>query len=135
MVNFEALRYRLVKALKGSDGWKGGRPPYDPVLMFKILVLQALHNLPHERTEFLIRDRLSFMRFLGIGLNDPLPDATTIWLFREQLVKAKAIDKLFTRFDKVLTEKGYLAMGGQILDASLVPAPRQRNSDGEKEAI
>ena len=103
--------------------------------MFKILVLQSLYNLADERTEFMIRDRLSFMRFLGLGLGDPVPDATTIWLFREQLTQAKAIDKLFAHFDKVLTEKGYLAMSGQIMDASLVPAPRQRNSDGEKQAI
>jgi len=56
-VNFEAFRYRLDKALKRGDGAKGGRPPYDPVLMFKVLVLQALYNLSDEQTEFMIRDR------------------------------------------------------------------------------
>lgn len=75
------------------------------------------------------------MRFLGLGVKDPVPDATTIWLFREQLAQAKAIDKLFAKFDAVLTEKGYLAMGGQIMDASIIPAARQRNSDDEKQAI
>jgi len=135
VVNFEAFRYRLVKALKRTDGAKGGRPPYDPVLMFKILVLQALYNLSDEQAEFMIRDRLSFMRFLGLGMNDPVPDATTIWLFREHLGKANAIEKIFAHFDKVLTERGYLAMSGQILDASVVPAPRQRNNDDEKRAI
>ena len=121
--------------MKRSDGTKGGRPPYDPVFMFKVLVLQTLYDLADEQAEFMIRDRLSFMRFPGIGLTDPVPDATTIRLFREQLTKAKAIDTLFARFDEVLREKGYLAMSGQILDASIVAAPRQRNSDGEKEAI
>lgn len=134
-VNFEAFRYRLEKALKRSDRTRGGRPPYDPVLMFKVLILQALYNLSDAQAEFMIRDRLSFLRFLGLGLADAAPDATTIWLFREQLVKANAMEKLFARFDKVLTEKGYLAMSGQLLDATLVPAPRQRNDDGEKEAI
>lgn len=135
VVNFEAFRYRLVKALKRSDGAKGGRPPYDPVLMFKVLVLQSLYNLSDEQTEFMIRDRLSFMRFLGLGMKDSAPDATTIWLFREHLTEAKAMDKLFNHFDKVLTEQGYLAMSGQIMDATIVAAPRQRNSDGEKQAI
>jgi len=134
-VNFEAFRYRLDKALKRSDGAKGGRPSYDVVLMFKVLILQTLYTLSDEQTEFMIRDRLSFMRFLGLGMKDPVPDATTIWLFREHLARANAIDKLFARFDKVLIEKGYLAMSGQIMDASIVPAPKQRNSDGEQQAI
>lgn len=134
-VNFEAFRYRLDKALKRSDGARGGRPSYDCVVMFKVLVLQALYNLSDEQAEFMIRDRLSFMRFLGLGLKDAVPDATTIWLFREHLTQAKAMDKLFARFDKVLFEQGYLAMSGQLMDATIVAAPRQRNSDGEKQAI
>ncbi len=64
-----------------------------------------------------------------------MPDATTVWLFRERLVQAKAIDKLFARFDTALTDRGYLAMGGQIIDATMVPAPKQRNTDEEKAAI
>ncbi len=135
VVNFEALRYRLEKALKRSDRAKGGRPPYDCVLMFKALVLQTLYNLSDDQTEFQIRDRLSFMRFLGLGVNDAAPDAKTIWLFRELLTEAKAMDKLFARFNAVLEEQGYLAMSGQIVDATIVAAPRQRNTDGEKEAI
>ena len=75
-----------------------GRKPYDAILKFKILVLQSLHNLSDEQTEFLIRDRLSFMRFLDLSLEDAVPDATTIWLFREALVEAGLIDKLFERF-------------------------------------
>ena len=74
---------------------KGGRPPYDPVLMFKILVLQTLYTLSDDAAEFQIKDRLSFMRFLGLGLHDRVPDAKTIWLFREQLTRAGAIRKLF----------------------------------------
>ena len=135
VVDFEPFRYRLVKALKRSDGAKGGRPPFDPVLMFKILILQALYGLSDAQAEFQIRDRLSFMRFLGLGPGDLVPDATTIWLFREQLTKAAAVEKLFARFDTLLADKGYLAMSGQILDASVIPAPRQKLDDGEKRAI
>lgn len=70
-----------------------------------------------------------------LGLDGKVPDTTTVWLFRERLVQAKAIDKLFARFDAALTDRGYLAMGGQIIDATVVPAPRQRNTEDEKAAI
>jgi hypothetical protein len=135
VVDFEVLRGPLVAALRRSARGKGGRPPFDPVLMFKILVLQALYSLSDEATEFQIKDRLSFQRFLGLGLDGTVPDATTVWLFRERLVKAKAIGRLFARFDAALTNRGYLAMGGQIIDATVVrhpsnatPMPRRRRS-------
>jgi IS5 family transposase len=85
--------------------------------------------------EFLINDRLSFMRFLGLGLEDRVPDARTIWLFREKLTTAGAIKRLFEQFDAMLRQAGYIAMSGQIVDASLVAALRQRNTDDEKQAI
>ena len=132
VVDFDLFRKPLVKALKRSDRSKGGRPPYDAVLMFKVLVLQALYNLSDDGCEYQIRDRLSFMRFLGLGLEDATPDAKTIWLFREHLIQAGAVDKLFARFDKHLARAGYLAMGGQIIDASIISAPKQRNTDGER---
>ena len=134
-VDFEIFRKPLDKALKYSDRKKGGRPPYDPVLMFKILILQALYNLSDDQMEFMIRDRLSFMRFLGLGLGDAVPDAKTIWLFRERLKEKGVVDRLFDRFDRHLEDKGMLALGGQIMDASVVEAPRQRNTQEEKEII
>lgn len=134
-VDFEIFRADLVGALAYSDGAQGGRPPFDPVMMFKILVIQAANNLSDERTEFLINDRLSFMRFLGLALSDRVPDARTIWLFREKLTKAGAIQALFDRFDAALRANGYIAMSGQIVDASLIAAPKQRNTDDEKKAI
>jgi IS5 family transposase len=103
--------------------------------MFKVLVIQAANDLSDERAEFLINDRLSFMRFLGLSLADRVPDARTIWLFREKLTKADAIKPLFDRFDTALRQAGYIAMGGQIVDASLIAAPKQRNTDDEKAAI
>jgi transposase len=132
VVDFEIFRADLDTALARSDGSKGGRPPMDAVMMFKVLVLQALYGLADEQTEFQIRDRLSFMRFLGIDLHGRVPDARTIWLFRELLTRARAIDVLFTRFDVHLRNRGYLAMGGQMIDASIIAAPRQRNTDAEK---
>ena len=106
-VEFEAFRPELNAALTYSDGTQGGRPPFDPVMMFKILVIQTTNNLSDERAEFLINDRLSFMRFLGFGLSDRVPDARTIWLFREKLTKAGAIGPLFERFDATLRQSGF----------------------------
>src|SRR5690625_4668157 len=130
VVDFEMFRPELVAALGYRDGAKGGRPPFDPVLMFKILVIQTQNDLSGDRAEFLINDRLSFMRFLG--LTDKVPDAKTIWAFRERLTRAGAIEALFSCFDRAIREAGYIPMSGQIVDASLVSAPRQRNTAAEK---
>jgi transposase, IS5 family len=140
IVDFELFRPDLKRAVPRSDRAKGGRPAFDHVLMFKVLVLQTSHNLSDERTEYLIRDRLSFMRFLGLGLADTVPDANTIWTFREALTRARiagkpAIEVLFERFDAALRAAGFLAMGGQIIDASIVAAPKQRNTESEKRDI
>ena len=128
------FRAPLEAALGYADGSKSGRPPYDPVAMFKILVLAAQHTASDERMEFLIRDRLSWMRFLGFELGAPTPDRNTIWTFRERLTRAGVSDALFATFDRVLREAGYLPMGGQIVDATLVAAPRQRLTATEKGA-
>jgi IS5 family transposase len=135
LIDFEVFRAPLVSALKRSDGTRGGRPAYDPVLMFKVVVLQTLYTLSDDATEFQIRDRVSFMRFLGLGLEHPVPDAKTVWLFREQLTRAGAIEGLFATFDAALKAEGYLAMSGQIVDASIVVCPKQRNTDAEQQAI
>lgn len=135
VVDFELFRAALEVAVPRSDRAKGGRPPYDAVLMFKVLVLQTLYTLSDDQAEYQIRDRLSFMRFVGLALHDAVPDAKTIWLYREQLVRAGAFDPLFARFDAALREKGYLALGGQIVDATVVEARRPRLTRDEKDTI
>ena len=125
----------LEGALGRSPRWKGGRPPFDPVLKVRMLVLQSLHGLSLEQTEFLVRDRLSWMRFCRLGPEDRVPDANTLWDFREALIAAGALEELFARLDRAITAAGYLPRGGQIVDASLVAAPRQRTTDGEKAQI
>ena len=135
-VPFELFRVKLKTALVKGGLRRGeatrksaaGRKPWDEVLIFKVLVLQALYNLSDDAMEYQLRDRLSFMRFAGLGLEDAVPDAKTLWLYREALAKAGAVEGLFNLFDGYLKAKGYLAMGGQIIDATIVPAPRQRNS-------
>lgn len=135
VVDFELFRPELETALKRSDRSKGGRPPYDAVLMLRVLVLQTLYTLSDDQAEYQLRDRLSFMRFAGLSLADPVPDAKTIWLFREQLVRAGAFDRLFERFDAILRERGFLAMGGQIVDATIVEARRPRLNETEKAVV
>jgi IS5 family transposase len=137
-VRWESFRAPIeaVRQLKPEERKSNaGRKPYDAVVLFKVLVLQSLYNLSDEQMEFMIRDRLTFMRFLRLGLEDPVPDATTIWLFREQLARAGLIEPLFDLFDQHLQAKGYVARGGQIVDASIVAAPTQRNTREENEAI
>jgi len=112
-----------------------GRKPWDAVLMFKAIVLCALYNLSDDQVEYQLRDRLSFMRFLGLGLEDRVPDAKTVWLYRERLAQAGKVEGLFAAFDGYLEQQGYLAMGGQIIDASIVPVPKQRNSRDDNAKI
>jgi len=116
VVDFEAFRPTLVSALAYSDGTKGGRPPYDPVVMLKVLVLAAQNNVADARMEWLIRDRLSWLRFLEFDLGAATPDANTIRTFRERLTKAGALETIFADFDRQLKAQGYLPMGGQIID-------------------
>ena len=135
IVNWEHFRKTLEKVRDKDKKSAAGRKPLDVILMFKIMILQSLYNLSDDQTEFQIRDRLSFMRFLGLGIGDTVPDAKTLWLFREQLTQAKLIQKLFNRFDRFLRQNGFSAQKGQIVDASIVAAPKQRNSRDDNKQI
>ena len=112
-----------------------GRKPIDRVVMFKMLVLQNLYGLSDEALEYQVSDRLTFMRFLGIDLAGTVPDAKTVWLFRERLREAKVFDRLFEQFQRALSSQGVKLNSGQIVDASFVEAPRQRNTREENETI
>lgn len=143
MVPFECFRPKLKAALiqgglRKNDADRkssAGRKPWDEVVIFKALVLQALYNLSDDQLEYQLRDRYSFGRFLGLGLEDGVPDAKTLWLYREALAQAGAVEELFALFDGFLKDNGYLAMGGQIIDATIVSAPIQRNSREENQTI
>ena len=134
-VDFEVFQPTLEAVLKRSDRSKGGRPPMDPVMMLKVLLLQSLYGLSDQQAELQIKDRLSFQRFLGLMLTDKVPDYSTVGRFREALIEAGALKALFDQFDALLREKGYLAMGGQMLDASIIEAPKQRMTREEKATI
>ena len=136
VVNFEIFRPEIEKAINiKANLVSGGRPPWDAIVMIKVLVLQSLYTLSDDQTEYQIKDRFSFMRFAGLKLYHGVPDAKTIWNYREKLRKTGVIDKIFKRFDQELKKQGYLAMGGQIIDASVVQAPRQRMTKEEKKVV
>jgi len=131
-IDFEYFRKPLERALtKNVDRNKGGRPAYDVVLMFKILILQRYYNVSDDAMEYAILDRLSFMRFLGLGMNDSVPDSKTIWLFRDTLTKLNLVEQLFKTLDKQLDNDGIVVHKGKIIDASVVEVPKQRNDRGE----
>ncbi len=112
-----------------------GRKPIDVIVMFKMLVLQQMYNISDEELEYQVNDRLSFMRFLGLTLWDSVPDATTVWLFRHQLEEQGLIEELFEKFEQYLREQGYQAKGRQIVDATIIPVPKQHNSREEKQQL
>ena len=138
VVPWEAFRSRLEQVWrKPADKRKSnaGCKPWDAIVMFKAIILCALYNLSDDQVEYQMRDRLSFVRFLGLALEDKVPDAKTVWLYREQLSQAGLIDALFEDFDGYLKNQGYQAMGGQIIDASIVAVPIQRNRRDDNEQI
>lgn len=134
-VDWSIFRKKLKEFRNRNKGSNAGRKPYDSLLMFKILIIQALYNLSDEAMEYQMRDRLSFLRFLGLSLTDRIPDAKTIWLFREQLTKADLVEPLFKLFDDYIRQCGLEARKGQIIDASFVKVPVQRNNRDENKRI
>lgn len=134
-VDFEMFRDVLLDALGYRDRVdKGGNAPFDPVFMFRIVVLQKYFGLSEEQTEFQIRDRFSFLRFLSLSPGDEVPDKNTIWDFKNLLGTA-GVARIFEAFDASLVEAGLHAKEGVIVDASFIEVPRQRNGRGENKTI
>lgn len=135
LIPWEQFRPLLKGVHEKERKSNAGRKPFDALLMFKVLVLQSLYNLADEQVEFQIRDRFSFMRFLGLGVEDRVPDATRVWNFRARLDELGLMKPLFNRFDDYLAAEGLQARSGQIIDATIVRAPIQRNSREENRRI
>ena len=127
LIDWELFRNDLNKVRERERRSNAGRPPFDVVLMFKILILKTLYNLSDEYTELQIRDRLSFRAFLGLRFCDTVPDAKTIWLFAEQLKNLALERQLFDRFGKELDRQGFAVNSGLIVDGTIVEVPKQRN--------
>src|SRR5215469_8840949 len=134
-ITWEDFRGILTKAFRKEAKGPGGRPPYDYVMMFKILILQRIYNISDDRVEYQINDRLSFQRFIGIQLYDTVPDAKTVWHFKEELKEAKVLHKIFDMFTEKLEEEKIITYSGSIVDAAFVETPKQRNTKEENTEI
>lgn len=133
-IDFAALAAEVDKVAPRPLSAQGGRPPYPTETMVRILVLKRLYNLSDEQMEYQLLDRMSYKRFCGLANATNVPDRTTVWTFENRIGEAGA-KALFDGVSAQLLRKGFIARGGQIIDATLVPAPKQHNSRGEKELI
>jgi transposase, IS5 family len=134
-VSFSALAAEIDRIAPRPSSKQGGRPPYPTDLMVRVLVLQHLYNLSDEALEYQLLDRLSFQRFCGLRHSSSIPDANTLWVFRERISAAGGADALFDAVQRQLQQHGFIARGGQIVDATLVEAPRQHFRKAEKEKL
>lgn len=134
-VDFAALAAAIDAAAPRPSRERGGRPPFPTEIMVRTLLLQQLYNLSDEQLEYQLLDRLSFQRFAGLRHSSQIPDRTTFWTFRERLMAAGASETIFEAANRELDKHGYLARGGQMIDASIVPAPKQHRPKGEKALI
>jgi transposase, IS5 family len=135
IIDWERFRPMLTKALYKEPKGPGGRPAFDYVMMFKVLILQQMYQLSDAQMQYQLLDRLSFMRFLGLDLADPIPDEKTIWLFREKVTQAGIIHSLFAEVHAVMHERKMVLKEGVIVDATIVQAPRQHIKQEDKKQI
>jgi IS5 family transposase len=134
VINWEMFRKPICRKIRKEDYSKGGRPPTDEVVMFKITLLQKWNNISDDNAEYMVNDRLSFQRFLGMELGEKSPDAKTIWLFKEKLGK-DGLQELFELFNGKLNALGIITRDGSLVDASFVEVPKQRNNRDENAKI
>jgi len=135
VIEWEWFKEIFDEAFKKERRSNAGRKSYDKVMMFKIIILQRYYNLSDEQTEFQIKDRLSFMDFLGLQIGDKVPDEKTIWLFKEDLKEKGLAQKLFDHFAQKLMDENIVAKEGSIVDASFVTVLKQRNTREENKQI
>lgn len=135
IVNWQIFVPVLDRAIPREKSDKGGRPPFDNLLMFKVLVIKRLYNLSHAQTEYQMNDRISFMRFLGLVVGERIPDEKTVWLYEDMLSKSEIGKELFDMFFTAIDEKGYVTRAGSIVDASFMEAPKRKNTKEQRESL
>ena len=133
-IDFAALAAEVDRVAPRMVSPQGGRPPYPTETMVRILVLKRLYNLSDEQMEYQLLDRMSYKRFCGLASATNIPDRTTVWTFENRIGEAGA-KVLFDGVSAQLLARGFIARGGQIVDATLVPAPKQRNSREENQLV
>ena len=135
VIDWEIFRPIIKKAYVREENALGGRPPIDELVKFKAIILRKIYNLSIDQTEYQINDRLSFMRFVGIGLNERVLDSRTIWEFEERLTRLNLMEELFDLFNAKLEAEGLITHKGTIIDATFVEVPKQRNKREENKEI
>lgn len=127
LIDWEIFRGIIEQKLYGNkDVRKGGRPPMDVIMMFKIIILQALNgDMSDESMEYMITVRLDWLLFLGLVLGEKVPDKNTIWTFKENL-GSETMQELMQIFNQMLLEKGIITNKGTIVDATFNDVPRRR---------
>lgn len=135
VIDFELFRPQLEQVDIKERKSRAGRKCTDRVLLFKMLLLQKLYQLSDDNLEYCVTDRLSFMRFLGLDLAGSVPDAKTVWAYKDALTARALIEPLFDQFNVALMQLGVRMDTGQIIDATFVEVPRQRNTREQNAAI
>ncbi len=134
-VDFVMFRTLLQDTLTKESKGKGGLPPYDYVMIFKVLILQRYYNISDDQVEYQINDRMSFMLFLNLTIADDVPDSKTVWNFRERLIDLDVIEPLFNLFLKELELLNLVVNEGKIVDGSFIEVPIQHNTRDENKQI
>ena len=134
-IDFTAWREAADKVVPRGQSAKGGRPPFPTLLMVKILFLKHLYNCGDDKLEFWITDRRSFRRFLDLEDTSETPDAKTIAHYNNRLAQADVGAEFFEAVLRQVERSGYIARGGQMLDASIIPAPTARIKKKEREQL
>lgn len=134
-INWQDFRPLLETIYDKERKSNAGRKPIDVMIMFKMLILQQMYAISDDELEFQVNDRISFMEFIGLGIEDQIPDAKTVWSFRQKLSEYGLVEEVFTRFDDHLRDQGYQVETGQIVDATLVGVPKQRNNRQQNQEI
>ena len=131
VVHSSALAKAVERISPRPEQPKGGRPPYPTDVMVRVLVVKRLHGVSDEQTEFQLLDRRSFRRFCGLEHSRNIPDRTMIWNL-ENRIGVDGVSALFAELDRQIRARGLEARAGQIVDATLVPAPKQHFTREEK---
>jgi IS5 family transposase len=134
-IDFASIAQAIDAKLSLGTGTRGGRPAWPTVVMVKLLLLQQLYNLSDDALEYQVLDRRSFQQFLGLEHSGKVPDAKTIWVWRERLKAQDVMGDISAAVGVQLQRAGFIARGGQIIDASIVSAPIQRNTREENAQI
>ncbi len=125
----------IVNVLDRSQTGRGGRPPIGFEIKLKMMFLQYIFNLSDEELEDQMIDRLSFQQFVGLSFDEEIPDFTTIWKFKEALIKAGLMDGIFNAILSQLDAKGLIVKKGTMIDATIIRSGNRPLSNKKREEL